>query len=115
MAKKFREGSMGAAEQKSTRKFLIVATIIVAFIMSMIFLGVPRTFFRDYYINSGGGFWGTAAHVSSFISFLGCIVFMWFGKDLTWGEKGGWQYGVISGILLVAGILLSAGFNFTLK
>jgi len=110
MTKKFREGSMGAADEKASRRFLIVATIIVLVIMSMVFIGFPKTYLHDPWYKRSG----TVAHIFSFISFLGCIAFMWFGKDWTWGERGGKEYGIISGLLLVLGIILSAGFNFSL-
>ena len=107
---KFRKGSMGAADAKSEKIFLTAATVIVCFVMSMIYFNAPHTFLNDWH-KAAGAFW----RYVSIIPFLGCIGFMWFGKDLTWGESGGKQYKLISILLLALGILCACGWSFDLK
>lgn len=107
---KFRKGSMGAADEKSAKRFLIGATIIVSLIFSMVYLNFPHTFLNDYH-RAAGSFW----KVVGVFPFIGSVGFMWFGRETTWGEKGGWQYGAISIGLLALGIFCGCGWTFDLK
>lgn len=106
---KFPKGSMGAADQKSSRNFNIVATIVILLLMSMIYLDFPHTYLNDWYRRAG-----TITNIVSVFPFLGAIYTLWFLGDTTYGEDGGKQYGHIVLGLVALGILISAGFNFSL-
>lgn len=101
---------MGAAEQKSAKRFYIGAAIIIAVIMSMIYLNFPSTFLHTvYYVRSG-----TVAHIVSVILFIACYGFIVKGSGIMFDEKSGGNYGLIAGGLLALAIAMSAGFNFSL-
>ena len=101
---------MKEADDRSAKRFMIGATIIVALIFSMIYFNFPHTYLNDWH-RAAGGFW----KVVGVFPFIGCVLFMWFGKELTWGEQGGKQYGLISILLLIFGVLSACGWNFDLK
>jgi len=100
---------MREADDKAARNFLIVATVVVAIIFSMVYLDLPHTYLNDWH-KKASAFW----KVTGVLPFLGSVYFMWFQKDTTWGEKGGWQYGVISIGLLALGIFMGCGWTFDL-
>lgn len=108
--KNFRKGSMGAADKKSEKLILIGATVVVLLILSMLYFNFPHTFFNDWH-KSAADFW----KYTGWIPLAASIGWMWFGKDVTFGEKGGKEYGLISILLIVLGICMSCGWNFDLK
>ena len=102
--------TMREADDKAARNFKIAATVVVSLIFSMIYFNLPHTFLNDYH-KAAGTFW----QIAGVVPFLACVGFMWFGSELTFGEKTGWQYGVISVVLLALGIFMSCGWTFDLK
>lgn len=105
MAKQFRESSMGAADQKSDKTFMIVAAIIYLLII-LTLLGVWNTFFHGYY--------DRAPAIANVLGIL-CIIAS-YGALYTSSNSGKWGWRLfIIGILLVGGIALACGFNFDLK
>lgn len=105
-----RPGSMAEADHKSTRLFLIGAGIVIAIIMSMVYLNFPSTFLHTvYYARSGA-----VAHIASGVLFAACYYFIYTGWKASWGEKSGGSYGLIAVVLLALAIATSAGFNFSL-
>ena len=110
MKNNYPKGSMGEAEAQSTKRFLIVAAIIIVIIFSMVYLGVPHTNLIVWH-RKASMFW----KVVGVIPFAGSIIFLALGRDATATESGsGGTYGLIAIGLVALGILCGCGWNFDL-
>lgn len=106
----WREGSMGAAEQKGYWKLCGGISIILVLIYSVMYFNLFNTYFHLYYLRAG-----FAAHLVSWVCALGSIFYAWkmpdgeaaglSGKASTWLMVG----------LLIAALLFGFGFNLDLR
>lgn len=110
MAKDFRPGSMGAADQKSARRFYIGFAVIIAALMLVTYVNIGDNFFHAWFVNAKS--WTKYLSVVTYL-----LAFYWVYKAdrLTIGEKSGAIFGIVAGALVIFSIALSAGFVFDLK
>lgn len=109
MATQFREGSMGASEQKSTRNFMVGAGVILLIFALLLYFNVGNTFLGRLQNNGG-----TGLAFLSLIPFAAACYILWTGYQT--GDLGKNPTFKIIAVLLL--IILTAciacGFNFDL-
>lgn len=106
---KYRKGSMGAAHQKSTRIFCAVASVLIIIVASLFHFNLFDTFAGEWYAKA---YWWDK--VISAICFSFSIYCLWRLSGVTWDEKGAKNYGLVVALLVIAGVLFAASFNFSL-
>lgn len=102
--KTYREGSMGAAEAKAYKMFRIVAAVVYAFILSILYVfDTDQNFLQE----QAGPVWG----IIGFILILASYFVIWFGRSFEiLFKSAGWTAALIVG-LLVSGWLCAVGFQ----
>lgn len=113
MSKQFRPGSMGAADQKANRRFVIGAAVLILLIALLCYLplGIGSiNFFYLWHENAKSG----AKHFA-FIPFALAFLMCYFSNKTTFPEKSGSGYWILVLLFVAAGIGLSSGFVFDLK
>lgn len=103
---KYREGSQGAAEQKSRRNFLIGAGIVY-FLIILLILAIPN-YLRDAARRAGTAWIGV---ILILVSYAGILF-----HDHIEPKKSSldWLPNALIVVCLVLGILTAIGFNFDL-
>lgn len=103
--KNYPKGSMGAAEQKGTKIFLICASLVYALILALL-LFIPN-YLHDFVLRAP-----VAANIIGVIVVLVSLglIWVWSYHEV---DSRTWRWLVILG-LLVLGICIACGFNFSL-
>lgn len=110
MSEKHRPGSMAAAEAKSTKRFFIGASVIVALIFLITVLPID-TFFHAYFKRAA-----FISKLGGILVFIAWNIYLWkFSVDFSYGKKSsaGLNIAILAiGLVLMLGLLF--GFNLDL-
>lgn len=102
MATEFRKGSMGAADQKSSKTFLIVAGGVYLLILLVLF--VFNTDLHKFALRAGA-----ILNILGFIMIVASYGVLYMAAKKETGKAG---YIAAIAILLILGICTACGFNF---
>lgn len=105
--KKFHEGSMGAAQEKTKKVFRIVGAVVYLAILYALFLG-------DTYLNDIQARAGVFVGIIGFLFIVASYVLLWFADNVILPIKSEWFLGFSIIALLALGICIACGFNFDL-
>ena len=108
LSKEWREGSAGAAEKRSTLRFVIGGSIAFALVLSMLWFNLFDTYLYQSYAKAGG-----IAHLFSWIFGISSIYALWKTPDFS-GEVKGWILGLVALGGLALSIMTGSGFNFSI-
>lgn len=106
---KFREGSMGAADQKTLKTAKIIMAIVSVIFILLTFAGLFHTYLHMWMKKAG-----TAANVFGFIFFLASFAPLAFQARITDKTQKEGLFYIIWFICILLGVVVSCGFNFTL-
>jgi hypothetical protein len=100
--KKYREGSDGAAEAKSTFRIAVAASLLAAILLVVVYLGNNDL---NAFMQRAGRF----DQVVGVLAFAASGVVVWWAREKDW--TGG-KTGLVWFVCLLAGFCFSAGFNW---
>lgn len=111
MTKKFRKGSMGAADERTAKLVLIVFSVIFAVIYSLFFFDIGGNFFHDYFLRASP--WSKIVG----IVLIGVQYFLMWVKLRDWNNETGSRFSVEQYVLYLLTAVIMAflgGFDFGL-
>jgi hypothetical protein len=100
--KKYRDGSMGAAEARSTKRIAIGSSILALILLCVVYLGNNDL---NAFMQRAGRF----DQVVGFLAFAASGVVVWYAREKDW--TGG-RTGAVWFVCLLLGFCFSAGFNW---